>query len=141
MNHERDVRAWLAYAQADRRSARNAMKAADYRDVAFHCQQVAEKSLKAIIVRQTRRRPRSGVVPYGTTPPHSHNLWRLWQHISDVTCPPDVREALAALSQHYTLSRYPGVDVKYDLATAREMMERMERVWQWFTQTLNLVAK
>lgn len=40
MNPEADVRAWLDYAEADRRSARNAMAAADYRDVAFHCQQI-----------------------------------------------------------------------------------------------------
>jgi hypothetical protein len=36
MNRESDVRVWLEFAEADRRSAYNAMKAADYRDVAFH---------------------------------------------------------------------------------------------------------
>ena len=49
MNLDTDVRAWLEYAEADRRSARNAMAAADYRDVAFHCQQAVEKALKAVI--------------------------------------------------------------------------------------------
>lgn len=130
MNRETDVQAWLEYAEADRLSVQNAMEADDYRDVAFHCQQVAEKLLKALIVRYARRRP-----------PHSHNLWRLWRHISDMACPADVREALATLSPHYTLSRYPGVDVEYDQMIARKMMERMERVWRWFTQTLSLPAK
>jgi len=84
MNRETDVRAWLEYAEADRRSAYNAMAAADYRDVAFHCQQVVEKLLKAVIVQQTGQRP-----------PYQHNLWRLWQHISGIACPPDVQAAMA----------------------------------------------
>ena len=97
MNPEADVRAWLDYAEADRHSARNAMAAADYRDVAFHCQQAIEKLLKAVIVWQTEQRPL-----------YSHNFWKLWQHISGLTCPPDIQEALAALNPHYFLSRYPG---------------------------------
>jgi len=48
VNPEADVRAWLDYAEADRRSARNAMAAADYRDVAFHYQQAVEKLLKMV---------------------------------------------------------------------------------------------
>lgn len=108
MSRETDVRAWLKYAGADRRSAYNAMAAADYRDVAFHCQ---------------------------------HNLWRLWQRISGVACPQDVQEALAALNPHYFLSRYPGLGIEYDLTAAQELVERMERVWQWLTRTANLLGE
>jgi len=130
VNPEADVRAWLDYAEADRRSARNAMAAADYRDVAFHYQQAVEKLLKAVIVQQTDQRPL-----------YSHNFWKLWQHISGLTCPSDVQEALAALNPHYFLSRYPGVGVEYDLGAAREIMERMERVWQWFMENVNLLEE
>jgi len=86
-----------------------------------------EKLLKAVIVRQT-----------GCRPPYLHNLWRLWQHISSITCPQDVQEALAALNPHYFLSRYPGVGIEYDLTAAQELVERMERIWQWLTMTVNL---
>jgi HEPN domain-containing protein len=127
VSRETDVRAWLDYAEADRRSAYNAMRADDYRDVAFHCQQVVEKLLKAVIVWQTGQRP-----------PHLHNLWRLWQCISDIVCPSDVEEALAALNPHYFLSRYPGIGIEYDMVAARESVERMERVWQWLTEIANL---
>jgi len=113
VNHETDVRAWLEYAEANRRSVRNAMAAADYRDVAFHCQQAVEKLLKAVIVQQTSQRP-----------PYEHNLWKLWQHISGIACPPEVEEALAALNPHYFLSRYPGVGIEYDLTAAQELVER-----------------
>ena len=130
MSLEADVRAWLEYAKADRRSARNAMAAADYRDVAFHCQQAVEKLLKAAIVRQTGQRP-----------PYLHNLWRLWQSTSGGVCPPDVEEALATLNPHYFLSRYPGIDIEYDQESADELVGRMERVWQWLTKTMNLLEE
>jgi HEPN domain-containing protein len=130
VNREIDVRAWLEYAEADRRSAYNAMRADDYRDVAFHCQQAVEKLLKAAIVRQTRQRP-----------PYEHNFWKLWQHISDITCPPDIQEALASINPHYFLSRYPGIGIQYDLEVAHEMIERMEQVWQWLTESMNLPTK
>jgi HEPN domain-containing protein len=130
VSREADARAWLEYAEADRRSARNAMAAADYRDVAFHCQQAVEKLLKAVIVQQTGQRPL-----------YSHNLWKLWQHISGVACPPDVQAAMAALNPHYFLSRYPGMGVEYDLEAAKELVERMERIWQWLTRTVNLSAE
>jgi len=129
MNRENEVKAWLEYAEADRRSAYNAMRAADYRDVAFHCQQAVEKLLKATIIWQTGRRP-----------PYEHNLWKLWQHISGVTCPLSVQEAMAALNPHYFLSRYPGVDVEYDREAAQEIIGRMEHVWRWLTETVNLAG-
>ena len=103
------------------------MRADDYQDAAFHCQQAVEKLLKSIIVSQTGRRP-----------PYLHNLWRLWQHVAGITCPPDVEEALAALNPHYFLSRYPVVVIEYDLTAAQELLERLERIWQWLTRTVNL---
>ncbi len=127
MSRETDIQAWLEYAEADRRSAHSAMGADDYRDVAFHCQQAVEKLLKAVIVQQTGQRP-----------PYEHNLWKLWQGISGIMCPPDVQQVLAALNPHYFLTRYPGVGVEYDLVAAQEMIERMERVWQWLTEIVNL---
>jgi HEPN domain-containing protein len=127
---ETDTQAWLEYAEADRRSAYNAMRAADYRDVTFHCQQAVEKLLKAVIVQQT-----------GDRPPYEHNLWKLWQHISGIACPSDIQVAMAALNPHYFLSRYPGVGVEYDLTAAQELMERMERIRQWLTRTANLPSE
>ncbi|GEM_PF-6967297 len=47
----------------------------------------------------------------------------------------------AALNPHYFLSRYPGVGVEYDLAAAQELVERMERIWQWLTRTVNLAGE
>ena len=46
-----DVRAWLSKAETDIRSAEHAMKAPSpiLEDTVFHCQQTAEKSLKAFL--------------------------------------------------------------------------------------------
>ena len=46
-----DARAWLSKAQTDIRSAEHAMEAPTpfLEDTAFHCQQAAEKSLKAFL--------------------------------------------------------------------------------------------
>jgi hypothetical protein len=65
MNRKTDVREWLKYAEADRRSAYNAMRADDYRDVALHCQQIVEKLLKAVIVQQTHQRPPPICITFG----------------------------------------------------------------------------
>ena len=48
---------------------------------------------------------------------------------------------MAALNPHYFLSRYPGMGVEYDLEAAKELVERMERIWQWLTRTVNLSAE
>jgi HEPN domain-containing protein len=123
MNRETDVGAWLEYAEADRRSARHAMQAADFRDVAFHCQQAAEKALKALIVHQTAERP-----------PYIHNLRELLSLLSDFAPPSSVVEAILALNPHYRATRYPGIadDLDfYGVENAERLLEQMELVSKW----------
>ena len=128
MNREADVRAWLEYAEADRRSAHHAMQAADYRDVAFHCQQAAEKALKALIVYHTTERP-----------PYIHNLRELLSLLSDFAPPSPVVEAMLALNPHYRATRYPGVadDLDfYGVENAERLLEQMELVSKWVLDQL-----
>ncbi len=128
MSRETDVREWLKYAEADRRSAYNAMKADDYRDVAFHCQQAAEKLLKAIIVHHTGQRP-----------PYVHNLRQLLDLVSDLAPPPVVIEAVLTLNPHYRATRYPGIadDLSFYVArNAERLLEHMEQIFQWALKQL-----
>ncbi len=128
MSRETDVGAWLEYAEADRRSAHHAMQAADYRDVAFHCQQAAEKALKALIVAQTTERP-----------PYIHNLRELLSLLSDFAPPSSVVEAILALNPHYRATRYPGVvdDLNYyEVESAKRLLEQMELVSKWVLDQL-----
>jgi len=130
VNRETDVRAWLEYAEADRRSARNAMAAADYRDAAFHCQQAVEKALKALIVHHTRERP-----------PYVHNLRELLSLLSDFSPPAFVIEAVLAINPHYRATRYPGVaddDMDfYVVPNAERLVEQMEQVLGWVLDQLS----
>ena len=128
MNRETDVRAWLEYAEADRRSAYNAMGADDYRDVAFHCQQAVEKALKAVIVYRTGQRP-----------PYVHNLRQLLDQLLDLAPPPVVVEAVLVLNPHYRATRYPGVadDLGFYVdRNAERLLGYMEQVFQWVLDQL-----
>lgn len=123
MNRETDVQEWLKYAEADRRSAYNAMQTDDYRDVAFHCQQAVEKALKALIVHRTHERP-----------PYVHNLRELLSLVSDSTLPAPVIEAVLMINPHYRATRYPGVadDLDFYVAhNAERLLEQMEQVVRW----------
>lgn len=61
----------------------------------FHCQQTAEKSIKAVFVSLGRR------------PPRTHNLVTLFESLpGDIVVPEDVR-ACAALSGYAVAMRYP----------------------------------
>ncbi len=120
MSREADVGAWLGYAEADGRSAHHAMQAADYRDVAFHCQQAAEKALKALMVYHTLERP-----------PYIHNLRELLSLLSDFAPPSPIVEAILAINPHYRATRYPGVadDLHfYGVENAERLLEQMELV-------------
>jgi len=123
VNREADVRAWLEYAEADRRSAYNAMGAEDYRDVAFHCQQAVEKALKALIVHRTQQ-----------CPPYVHNLRQLLNQVLDLAPPLVVVEAVLKINPHYRATRYPGVadDLSfYVVQNAEDLLAQMEQVFRW----------
>jgi HEPN domain-containing protein len=129
VNRETDVGAWLEFAEADRRSAQNAMQAADYRDVAFHCQQAVEKVFKALIVHQTAERP-----------PYIHNLRELLSLLSDFAPPTSIVEAVLLLNPHYRATRYPGVadDLDYyEAGSAKRLLEQMELVSKWVLDQLS----
>jgi len=128
VSREADARDWVEYAEADRRSARYAMAAADYRDVAFHCHQAAEKALKAAIVYRTGQRP-----------PYVHNLRQLLDQVLDLAPSSVIVEAVLALNPHYRATRYPGVadDLSFYVArNAERLLGQMEQVFQWVLDQL-----
>ena len=95
---EEDIQEWLAYAEADRASAHNALQMADYRDAAFHCQQAIEKLLKTVIVAETGQRP-----------PYVHDLRTLLRRIRQIAIPRELARAISDMDIYYTGTRYPGV--------------------------------
>jgi HEPN domain-containing protein len=123
MSREEDVQEWLAYAEADRRSAYNAMKMQDYRDAALHCQQAVEKLLKTVIVAQT-----------GERPPYEHDLRTLLRKVRGLSVPEELARRVSDLDIHYTGTRYPGVvDLEfYTEENVTKLIACMEETFRWF---------
>jgi HEPN domain-containing protein len=91
------VEGWLAKAEVDYRAAQSLMRDAEpIRDaIAFHCQQAAEKYLKAFLVRHQAEFPKT------------HNLEQLLELVA-----PIAPELAASLEETEVLSPY-GVDIRY----------------------------
>jgi HEPN domain-containing protein len=95
---KKQVKEWLYHANIDLLSARKLLKDKDLtQSTAFHCHQVIEKSLKAIIENLNLRIP------------HTHDLIKLSalvkEHDIDVILDEDI---IAQINDVYIDSRYPG---------------------------------
>ncbi len=49
---EEEIKAWVAKAENDLKVAKDNLGLTNYEDVCFHCQQAAEKALKAVYILQ-----------------------------------------------------------------------------------------
>lgn len=114
---------WLRQAERDLQKAENGLVTKDWDGAAFWSQQVAEKALKALLLR------------WGKVA-RTHNLLELGALISKEVGI-DVGEVLSDLREltiHYTVSRYPNAANAvpyelYDEAKARELVERARGRW------------
>lgn len=89
-------REWLADAEEDAESARVLLSRGIAKHACFHCQQAAEKGLKALLLHLTGRIPQS------------HDLAHLFHAIRQVDPAfPDHLLGLQTLQGYYTLVRYP----------------------------------
>lgn len=125
---DESMREWLAYAEADRRSAHNALQMADYRDAAFHCQQAIEKLLKTAIVAETGQRP-----------PHIHDLRTLLRQVRQMAVPEELARVISDTDIYYTGTRYPGV-LALEILTQEcisLLVTQMEEVFRWFLRKIN----
>lgn len=96
MRSEGEGARWLEQAKEDLRWARVLLERGGYHVVAFLAQQVAEKSLKAVLYHQ------------GQEAVFGHSVDRLAANVADLF--PEVRTSTprwATLDAHYVTSRYP----------------------------------
>ncbi len=120
-----DVELWVQRAEEDRMAAMQLDPAVLPGIVAFHCQQCAEKYLKALIV------------AHWTVPRKTHNLLEIAQQACDVEEDlPDLTESLAVLNPYSVDIRYPGPDA--DEAAAANAVAAMERVRPVLREALGL---
>ena len=100
---------WLAKARNDLLNADNNLKSQEipFDTVCFHCQQAAEKLLKALLVSNDIR------------PPRTHDLEELVALLAPPPLlPADVDEALSYLTEFAVIARYP---VRADLRSPRRV--------------------
>lgn len=123
MNAERDLaRQWLAKARNDLLNADNNLKseAVPYDTVCFHCQQAAEKVLKAYLVAR------------GVQPPFTHDLLLLLEEVLPYCADAEtLRDDLASLMPYAVGVRYPDQALVPTDEDAREARRGAQRVLEW----------
>lgn len=129
MSRESDPKEWLRYAEIDRRAAKHLLDDGDYEACAFHCQQAVEKLLKAIVVKQA-----------GERPPHIHDLLTLLRKVSGIEADEDMERLIGGIDTYYVGTRYP-LEVAdpgaFNESLAQSAVQKMEKVFQWFSTRFN----
>ena len=116
------ARQWVAKAANDLLSADNNLKAKDipFDTVCFHCQQAAEKLLKAYLVAGGRPAPRT------------HDLLLLLEEVLTLESGAEVlRDRLALLMPYAVEIRYPDEWFEPSAEDAREARHAAEEVCGW----------
>ena len=118
---------WLAKARSDLLNADNNLKAEEvpFDTVCFHCQQAAEKLLKAYLV------------AHGQSYPPTHDLLLLLEKVLPLSSGAEhLRDALALLAPYAVEIRYPDDGYTPAEQDAREARAAATQVLSWFEQVL-----
>ncbi len=128
MNAEMELaRQWLAKAENDLLNADNNLKSEiiPYDTVCFHCQQAAEKLLKAYLVAR------------GVPPPFSHDLLLLLEEILPYCADAEtLRDDLALLMPYAVGVRYPDELFMPTHGDACEARQAAQNVLEWLRSHL-----
>ena len=117
------ARQWMTKAANDLLNADNNLnaKTIPLDTVCFHCQQAAEKLLKAFLIAK------------GRTYPITHDLLAILENILPINSEAErLRDDLALLTPYAVEVRYPDDFYMPSLQDAREAREAADRVKQWF---------
>ena len=121
------ARQWVAKAANDLLSADNNLKAEEvpFDVVCFHCQQAAEKLLKAFLTVS------------GHSPPRTHDLLLLLEEVLRINVAAEaLRDSLALLMPYAVEIRYPDEWFEPSDEDAREARQAAEVVADWLRSAL-----
>jgi HEPN domain-containing protein len=121
------ARQWAAKAAHDLLSADNNLKAAEvpFDVVCFHCQQAAEKLLKAFLA------------AYGRLTPRTHDLLLLLEQVRGIDAAADeLRDQLALLMPYAVEVRYPDEWFEPSAEDAREARRAAEEISNWLSAAI-----
>lgn len=127
MSEETEIaKQWLAKAESDLLNADNNLKAENvpYDTVCFHCQQAAEKMLKAYLVAR------------GKEYPISHDLLLILERIMSLDPKAEkLRDALIFLMPYAVEVRYPDDYSMPSAEDTRQARQAVREVHDWLKQT------
>ncbi|OHB67729.1 MAG: hypothetical protein A2V70_05930 [Planctomycetes bacterium RBG_13_63_9] len=121
------ARQWLAKARNDLLNADNNLAASEvpYDTVCFHCQQAAEKLLKAYLAGN------------GQTAPHTHDLFVLLEKVLPLSgAAESLRDALSILMPYAVEVRYPDDAWMPSEEDATEARDAAGQVLSWLERAL-----
>lgn len=128
MSEEIEIaRQWLAKAMNDLLNADNNLKAEEvpFDTVCFHCQQAAEKLLKAYLVGN------------GQSYPVTHDLFLILEKILSLNSDAEhLRDALAILMPYAVEIRYPDDWYMPSAEDAKEARNAVNEILNWFEKAL-----
>jgi len=122
-----EIKAWLTKAQSDLDSARILIehKPANYDTACFHCQQAAEKALKAFLVAHAAEFDRVHAMPYLVDLCAARN-----QAFNEF------REKAELLSPYAVEIRYPGDALEVPREDAEEAYAAATAIWEFVLKQL-----
>ena len=115
-----EAKEWIGMAEDNLSTAKLLYENEKFMDTAFYCQQVAEKSLKALQIDKLERFDRT------------HDIAKL---ASTVSAPKKLVEKWANLTEYYIDARYPRTK-PVEEADAGELLEKCEEVLEWVRSNL-----
>jgi HEPN domain-containing protein len=113
---------WIDKAKSDLLDADNNLAAdkVPFDTVCFHCQQAAEKLLKAFLV------------AHGSEYPLTHNLFVILEKVLEFDPMAEfLREILALLNPYSVEIRYPGDELTLTIDNAKEARQASQEVFEW----------
>ena len=116
----KEVKEWMEKSQRDLNTAEVNFKEGIYDASAFYSQQAAEKSLKALYIKENKK------------------LWKihdLYELSLKVGAPSEISEFCEQLTQHYIATRYP-TDAEYSKEDAEEALKQSRDVIEWVKKKL-----
>lgn len=119
--------AWIEKAKNDLLNADNnlASEQIPYDTVCFHCQQAAEKLLKAYLVAHNKAYP------------ITHNLFTILEYILEYdSTAENFRESLAILNPYSVEVRYPGDAWMPAPSDAKEARQAVQEIYNWVKSKL-----
>ncbi len=110
---------WLEFAEEDLESSRALWERGLIRTAAYHLQQTAEKSLKALLILQ------------GVEVPRTHDIDKLIKSLSDFyVIPKDIQDAVN-LTEYAFTTRYPDDYVPLSEKEYEKAYETALKVYKW----------